>query len=130
MNGVGDRRRLMGPPQRSQVVRAGSEMRCLTSKTRGHLGHSYSYVGTNLRVNMSEMSVSRRGRLLCLWALLTVVGLAGCRSSKEQQVQRLQARATYEQGLSHLKEGRVSLALASLQEAVRLDPGAALYHNT
>jgi len=74
--------------------------------------------------------MSRQGRRLCLWTLLTVLVLAGCRSSKEQEVQRLQARATYEQGLSHLKEGRVSLALASLQEAVRLDPAAPLYHNT
>jgi Flp pilus assembly protein TadD len=45
-------------------------------------------------------------------------------------VQRLRARATYEQGLSHLNDKRVSLGLASFQEAVRLDPGSALYHNT
>ena len=45
-------------------------------------------------------------------------------------MQRLRARATYEQGLSHLNDKRVSLGLASFQEAVRLDPGVALYHNT
>ncbi len=45
-------------------------------------------------------------------------------------MQRLRARATYEQGLSHLNDKRVSLGLASFQEAVRLDPGSALYHNT
>ena len=45
-------------------------------------------------------------------------------------MQRLRARATYEQGLSHLSDKRVSLGLASFQEAARLDPTAPLYHNT
>ena len=45
-------------------------------------------------------------------------------------MQRLRARATYEQGLSHLSDKRVSLGLASFQEAARLDPSAPLYHNT
>jgi len=32
----------MGPPHRSQTSSMGSVIRCFTSKTRGHLGHSYS----------------------------------------------------------------------------------------
>jgi hypothetical protein len=47
MNGAGERSRWIGPPQRSQVMSAGSVMRWRTSKTRGHFGHSYSYVGMN-----------------------------------------------------------------------------------
>jgi Tfp pilus assembly protein PilF len=81
---------------------------------------------------MGEMTVSRRrglSRRLAAAALCTAAFI-GCASTKDEEVQRLRARATYEQGLSHLGEKRVSLALASLQEAVRLEPGSALYHNT
>jgi type IV pilus assembly protein PilF len=81
---------------------------------------------------MGEMMVSRRRGL---WRRLALVALfaaaaSGCASTQDQEVQRLRARATYEQGLSHLGDKRVSLALASLQEAVRLEPAAPLYHNT
>jgi hypothetical protein len=49
MNGAAERSRRIGPPQRSQVASAGSVMRWRASKTRGHFGHSYSYVGMNQR---------------------------------------------------------------------------------
>jgi Tfp pilus assembly protein PilF len=70
--------------------------------------------------------VSRRrglrlaGLLVCLW-------LAGCASS---EVQRLQARATYERGLSHLQERQTALALSAIQEAVALDGTAPVYRNS
>ena len=79
---------------------------------------------------MWQMTVSSRWGRLCLFALGTALALAGCASTQDQEVQRLRARATYEQGLSHLGDKRVSLGLASFQEAVRLDPSAPLYHNT
>ena len=79
---------------------------------------------------MWQMTVSRRWGCLCLFALGSALALAGCASTQDQEVQRLRARATYEQGLSHLSDKRVSLGLASFQEAVRLDPTAPLYHNT
>lgn len=63
--------------------------------------------------------------------LMTLCAVAmGCATTKDEQVRQLQARATYEQGLSHLNEQRVALALASFQEAVRLDPTSPVYHNT
>ncbi len=79
---------------------------------------------------MGQMTMSRQRALLCLFALGCALGPAGCLSSQDEEVQRLRARATYEQGLSHLNDKRVSLGLASFQEAVRLDPSSALYHNT
>lgn len=42
MKEVAESNRWIGPPQRSQVWSAGSEMRWRTSKTRGQVGHSYS----------------------------------------------------------------------------------------
>ena len=78
---------------------------------------------------MREMIVSRRWGRLGLLALGSALLLAGC-VTRDQEVQRLRARATYEQGLSHLNEQRVSLSLAAFQEAARLDPDAPLYHNT
>ena len=42
MNGAADKRRRTAPPHASQVVSAGSEMRCFTSNTRRHRAHSYS----------------------------------------------------------------------------------------
>ena len=75
------------------------------------------------------MTVSRRWGSLGVFALGAALVLGGC-ATRDQDVQRLRARAIYEQGLSHLGEKRVSLGLASFQEAARLDPESALYHNT
>src|SRR5262245_264516 len=79
---------------------------------------------------MRQMTVSSRARTLSWLALAAFLGSAGCSIAKDEQVQRLRAQATYEQGLSHLNEKRVALGLASFQEAVRLNPDSALYHNT
>src|SRR5262245_643499 len=81
---------------------------------------------------MAEMTVSSRAgvRLLAVGLIAGAVLAFGCTSTKDREVQRLRARATYEQGLGHLNENRVSLGLTSIQEAVRLDPEAALYRNT
>ena len=48
---------------------------------------------------------------------------------KERQLRKLHARSAYEQGLKHLNEGRVSLGMASLNQAVELDPEDATFHN-
>ena len=74
---------------------------------------------------MWQMTVSRRWGWLCLFALGSALALAACASTEDKEVQRLRARATYEQGLSHLTDKRVSLSLASFQEAARLDPDLA-----
>jgi type IV pilus assembly protein PilF len=53
----------------------------------------------------------------------------GCASGREQEVQRLQARAAYEQGLRHLQDKRLSLGIVALREAIALDPDNGLYRN-
>ncbi len=65
-------------------------------------------------------------------ALLLVLGCAALKlpdPDKDRQVRRLQARASYEQGLRHLNEGRVSLGLGALRQAIELDPDEAVLHN-
>ncbi len=78
---------------------------------------------------MRRFGVSRFGGVAgaVLWAAAVLLG--GCATGKEAQVKRLQAQAAYERGLKDLEEGRMSLGLAALQEAVALDPNTALYHN-
>lgn len=72
--------------------------------------------------------LSRQGAPTVL-VIVVVAFLAGCASTKEQEVKRLQARASYEQGLRHLADGRLGLGLAALKEAIELDPGNAIYRN-
>ncbi|HEY7647605.1 MAG TPA: tetratricopeptide repeat protein [Methylomirabilota bacterium] len=62
------------------------------------------------------------GLALTLW-------LAGC-ASGPSEVQRLQARSTYERGLNHLQERQVSLGMSSIQEAIALDPTNPVYRNS
>lgn len=65
----------------------------------------------------------------CLIAVLAVVWLAGCASTREEQVKRLQARATYERGMANLRDRQVGPALSAFQEAISLDPTVAVYRN-
>lgn len=79
---------------------------------------------------MANVVLSRNGVGALVAALAALVLAAGgCATSKEEQVRKIQARNAYDQGGSNLREGRVSLGLAALQEAVQLDPENPLYHN-
>ena len=77
---------------------------------------------------MMRLGVSRFGGLTGAIIWLVAVLLAGCATGKAE-VKRLQARAAYERGLTDLEEGRIALGISALQEAVSLDPDAAVYHN-
>jgi Flp pilus assembly protein TadD len=77
---------------------------------------------------MAIATVSRIGAVALLAALIGI-GVGGCASSKEEQVRKIQARNAYDQAGNNIREGRVSLGLAALQEAVALDPENALYRN-
>jgi protein O-GlcNAc transferase len=57
-------------------------------------------------------------------------GCAAAQPVPPQDTQRLQARATYERGLGHLRDKQPALALGALREAVALDGTVPLYHNT
>ncbi|HEV8437312.1 MAG TPA: tetratricopeptide repeat protein [Methylomirabilota bacterium] len=54
----------------------------------------------------------------------------GCTSTRSQEVQRLQARSLYEQGLKSLADKNMSSGLAALREAAQLDPDNPIFHNT
>ena len=75
-------------------------------------------------------TVSRIGALALTVALVISATLGGgCATGKEEQVRKIQARNAYDQAGVNIREGRVSLGLASLQEAVELDPENAVYRN-
>jgi superkiller protein 3 len=76
----------------------------------------------------AALSRNRVGALIAALVALALVG-GGCATGKEEQVRKIQARNAYDQGGSNFREGRVSLGLAALQEAVQLDPENAVYRN-
>jgi Tfp pilus assembly protein PilF len=84
-----------------------------------------------MKVNRADTTLSRlgaaRGPLLVIAAL---VFLYGCASKQDEEVRKLQARATYEQAVRNLSENRLALGMAALREALQLDPDNAQYHNT
>ena len=77
---------------------------------------------------MGKLLLSRRGTATALVAGLTAALLTGC-ASTDREVQKLHARSAYEQALKNLSDHRVSLGLASLQQAIALDPGDPIYRN-
>jgi tetratricopeptide (TPR) repeat protein len=78
--------------------------------------------------------VSRRRPLLVTLAMLIVWG--GCastsapRTEEAKDLKPLQARAAYERGVAHMRDGQPGAALTALQEALSLDPTVAVYANT
>ncbi len=77
---------------------------------------------------MGVLSVSRRGgRAGGVLGALLLAG--GCASATPTAVDRLHARAVYEQGQSDFGAGNVNGALFELRQAVALDPGNSTYHN-
>ena len=70
-----------------------------------------------------------------IWLTLFVLALlVGCTNTKEAEkraeVQKLQARAAYDRALSYLNDKQPAGALASLQEAINVNPESALYRDT
>ena len=84
-----------------------------------------------MKVNRAGTPLSRPGAALgTLLVIAALVLLSGCASKQNEEVRKLQARATYEQAVRHLSENRLSLGMAALKEALQLDPDNAQYHNT
>ncbi len=77
---------------------------------------------------MAQMTLSS-GRPLAGVFCVALLLLAGCASSKDEEVRRLRARSLYEQGLRSLADRQVSLGLSSLREAVQLDPANPVFRN-
>ena len=84
-----------------------------------------------MKASRAETALSRlraaRGALLVIAALVL---LPGCASKQDEEVRKLQAKATYEQAVRNLTENRLALGMAALKEALQLDPDNAQYHNT
>ena len=84
-----------------------------------------------MKASRGKTTLSRlraaRGALLLAAALVL---LSGCTSTQDEEVRKLQARATYEQAVRNLTENRLALGMAALKEALQLDPDNAQYHNT
>jgi tetratricopeptide (TPR) repeat protein len=77
---------------------------------------------------MAGMTVSRRTLLLLL--LFAPQWLSACATtSAEDEIRKLEARASYEAGVKSIADGRISLGLASLRQAVEIEPGNPLYRN-
>lgn len=84
-----------------------------------------------MKRSRAETTLSRhgaeRGPLVVIAALLY---LSGCASGQDEEVRKLQAKATYEQAARNLRDNRLALGMAGLREALQLDPKNAQYHNT
>ena len=64
-----------------------------------------------------------------LASLVFALGACATTTPRDVQVQKLQARSSYEVGMGHFKENQIGLAQAASEEAVRLDPGEPTYLN-
>src|SRR5215510_3169034 len=82
---------------------------------------------------MAEMSLSRASAVLAafVWGTLSLFACSSTSSSekKQEEVQKLRARALYEQGLRSLADHQISPAMASLKEAAQIDPDSSNIHN-
>jgi Tfp pilus assembly protein PilF len=55
---------------------------------------------------------------------------SGCATTQDEEVRKLQAKNTYDNAVRSLTGNRLALGMASLKEAIQLDPSNAQYHNT
>lgn len=74
---------------------------------------------------MMRVSRSVSALVLCVAALLS----ACATTTPNDEIRTLEARAAYEAGVKSIAEGRISLGLSSLRQAVEIEPRNALYHN-
>jgi Tfp pilus assembly protein PilF len=72
-----------------------------------------------------------RQRLTAAALLAGALAAAGCASTSDKsgEMQRLHARALYEQGIGHYARKEAAPALQSLREAIALDGTVAAYHH-
>ena len=84
-----------------------------------------------MKANRAGTPLSRPGDALGTFLVIAaLLLLSGCASKQNEEVRKLQARATYEQAVRNLSENRLALGMAALKEALQLDPDNAQYHNT
>ena len=76
---------------------------------------------------MASMTVSRHTPILALLGLLSL--LPACATTADDEIRKLEGRASYEAGVRNIAEGRISFGLASLRQAVEIEPGNPVYRN-
>jgi Tfp pilus assembly protein PilF len=84
-----------------------------------------------MKASRGGTTLSRLGASRALLAVVVTLVLGqGCASKQSEELRKIQAKATYEQAVRNLRENRLALGMASLKEALQLDPDNAQYHNT
>ncbi|MGH7412599.1 MAG: tetratricopeptide repeat protein [Candidatus Rokuibacteriota bacterium] len=74
------------------------------------------------------MRVSRHAPLLVVLCALPFLP-ACATTTADDEIRKLEARASYEAGVKSVAEGRIPLGLSSLRQAVEIEPGNPLYRN-
>ena len=82
-----------------------------------------------MKANRAQTTLSRRGAALLL-AIFALTLAAGCTSAQDEEVRKLQAKNAYDNAVRNLTGNRLALGMASLKEAIQLDPDNAQFHNT
>ena len=82
-----------------------------------------------MKGNRAVASLSRRGGALLFVTCLLVLA-AGCGTTQNEELQKLQAKNSYENAVRNLTANRLALGMAALKEAIQLDPQNAQFHNT
>ena len=82
--------------------------------------------------NRGITTLSRRpgAATALLFAVTALALLTSCTSAQDEEVRKLQAKNSYDNAVRNLTDNRLSLGLASLKEAIQLDPENAQFHNT
>jgi type IV pilus assembly protein PilF len=82
--------------------------------------------------NRGISTLSRRsGAVTALFFAVAALALAaGCMSAQDEEVRKLQAKNSYDNAVRNLSDNRLALGMASLKEAIQLDPENAQFHNT
>src|SRR5690348_1388096 len=82
-----------------------------------------------MKGNRAVASLSRRGSALFLATSLLIFA-AGCDTAQNEELRKLQAKNSYDTAVRNLADNRLALGMASLKEAIQLDPENAQFHNT
>jgi Tfp pilus assembly protein PilF len=82
-----------------------------------------------MKGNRAVASLSRRGSALLFVTCLLVLA-AGCDTTQNEELRKLQAKNSYENAVRNLTANRLALGMAALKEAIQLDPQNAQFHNT
>ena len=82
-----------------------------------------------MKGNRAVASLSRRGGALLFVTCLLVLA-AGCDTTQNEELRKLQAKNSYENAVRNLTANRLALGMAALKEAIQLDPQNAQFHNT